>query len=174
MRWFAAAVLALALAVAPAADAKTRTVDWHEQVKIPGGVLRFHITRIATTTRTWSVTISIENASAAAVSLDPAGNIPVGPSPNAVWRGGVALLEYHRVYTANVAGIIGEWWQHPASTRGLPRSLAAHRTWRGAIGGTAKLRPKQAYHLGLGAFTSADATGGGKPLVWITDHSFTL
>ena len=172
-----ALLLVLGLAAVPAAGAKTIRVDWREQKTITGGgALKFRVTKIVATTTTWSVTATIENASGSAVGIDPGGQPFTIPPPRPLWTNGIALIEYHRVYSVNVGGRHGEWWQHPATTfrPALPRTLGPHRSWTGTFGGRAKLRKGQAYSIGFGLFELQSAASGGATVYWITDHSFTL
>jgi hypothetical protein len=170
-------VLALALVAAPAAGAKTIKVDWREQKPLAdGGALRFRITKVVATTTQWSVTATIENASGSPVGIDRDGREFGVPTPHPLWTNGIALIESHRVYSANIAGRHVEWWQHPATAfrPALPRTLGAHRSWTGTFGGKGKLRKGQAFSIGLGLFELQSAASGGATVFWITGHSFTL
>src|SRR5215213_4724439 len=151
----AAAVLALALVVAPGAGAKTIKVDWREQKPLAdGGALKFRITKVVATTTQWSVTATIDNASASPVGIDRDGREFGVPPPHPLWTNGIALIESHRVYSANIAGRHVEWWQHPATAfrPALPRTIGARHAWTGTFGGKAKLRNGQAYSVGFGLF----------------------
>ena len=170
-------MLAVALVAAPAADAKTIEVDWREQKPLAdGGALKFRITKIVATTTQWSVTATIENASGSPVGIDRGGRKFGVPPPRPLWTNGIALIESHRVYSANIAGRHVEWWEHPAATfrPALPRTLGPRRSWTGTFGGKSKLRKGQAFSLGLGLFELQSAASGGATVYWITDHSFTL
>src|SRR5215208_4411499 len=174
----AAAVLALALVVAPGAGAKTIKVDWREQKPLAdGGALKFRITKVVATTTQWSITGTIENASGSPVGIDRDGrDVPPFKLPHPIWFNGMALIESHRLYSANIAGRHVEWWQHPATTfrPALPRTLGAHRSWTGTFGGKSKLRKGQSFSIGFGHFELQSPESGGATVFWITDHSFTL
>src|SRR5215218_3474554 len=140
----AAAVLAVALVAAPAADAKTIDVNWREQKPLAdGGALKFRITKIVATTTQWSVTATIENASGSPVGIDRDGRESAVPSQHPRWTNGIALIE-------------------------------PHRSWTGTFGGKAKLRKGHAYSVGFGLFELQSPASGGANVFWITDHSFTL
>ena len=177
MRRIVLVALACALCSAPTAAAKTIKVDWRESVGISGGGrIEFRITKIVATTRGWTVTAAIRNATKARVGIDPAGRTYGAASPNPVWRDGMALLELHRVINVNIGGYDNQWWEHKATTfrPALPRSLAPGASWTGTLGGRAKLKPGQSFSLGLGLFLPQNPESGGSSVIWITDHSFRL
>jgi hypothetical protein len=173
----AAAVLALVLVAAPAAGARTIKVDWREQKPLAdGGALKFHVTKVVATTTQWSIAATIENASGSPVGIDHDGRERSLPSQHPVWTDGIALIEPHRSWTAQLGGPLIEWWQHPATAfrPALPRTLGPHHSWTGTFGGKAKLRQGQAYSIGFGLFELQSAASGGATVFWITDHSFAL
>jgi len=173
----AAALLALALVAAPAAGAKTIRVDWREQKPLAdGGALKFRITKVVATTTQWSVTATIENASGSPVGIDRDGRESAVPSQHPRWTNGIALIEPHRSWTAQLGGPLIEWWQHQATAfkPAVPRTLGSHRSWTGTFGGKAKLRKGHAYSIGFGLFELQSPASGGANVFWITDHSFTL
>jgi hypothetical protein len=159
----AAALVALALMVAPAANAKTFNVDWREQKVTAGRAVFFRVTRIVITPTSWSLTLSIRNGTRAAlrVTTPPLFTTPIPTLSIArkeQYRGETALVDDdHRV-------------AHDPPPSQLPRSIAKGATWSGTIGGTGKMRHGR-YVVGLGWFDPLDPAAGGRGFYWITDHS---
>ena len=171
------ALLLLLVVLAPAAQAKTIGVDWREEKTLTGGgALRFRVTKIVATTQSWAVTATFTNDSGSRVGIAPKGRPFQFPPPTPLWSNGMALIEHHRVFSVNIGGYHGEWWQHPATSfrPALPTSLAPHALWTGTFGGRGKLKKGQAFSLGFGLFELQSPESGGATVYWITDHSFIL
>jgi len=106
-----ALVATLLVAVCPAAaHAKTIKVDWREQTTVAGGAIKFRVTKIVATTRAWTVTATIQNATDSGLALEPRGRPFQLPPPRPLWTNGMALIESHRVYSVNIGGRHVEWW----------------------------------------------------------------
>ena len=74
--------------------AKTIKVDWREQKTLAsGGSLKFRVTKIVATMRSWAVTARITNASPASVGIEPKGQAFAFPTPHPWWQSGMALLD---------------------------------------------------------------------------------
>lgn len=171
--------VAAGLWIAPAGEAKTVKVNWQEYKGLVGGKLQFHVTKIVVTPRSWSVSMTVTNASPYTIAITKPPTIPAGPFKG-LWDyrvAGFGLAAYAPPSRVSTGG-----WRIGMSdhaTPSIPSSLGPRASWKGVFSGKTKVPQKTELRLTFGLFTITDAPDESKRSVgtqfsWLTDHRFRL
>jgi hypothetical protein len=186
--------LAAWLVLAPAAQARTFTVNWNEAYSFYGsGFLTFHVTRIAVTPANWQIKMTLNNKSPYTLDIrTPALETAAYIDPNFKgWAGcgvtnlgggqGFGLTKYEYKPAPNGgrgnSGYLTLPWTH--ATPNFPSKLKPNATWHGIYSGAGPVPRKTELRLCFGLFTITDAPSTDKSQIGtyfslMTRHTFQL
>lgn len=161
-----AVAAAIALAAAPAAQAKTLRLNWVERTGPEYGypAMTFTVESITVEGTRWSMRASVANRSKHVVTVTR------GKPGNGDFRFG--LIVPYQGKSCSITGtclptLLGSQQSRPP----FPSSLGPGRTWSGSFAGAGRLPRGQFLNVAFGFFVDSTSK---KAFSWITQHSFKL